>query len=131
MTSGIREQDSRGRHTTTARHMFALPSGAWVIDTPGMREIRLGAVEAGIRTAFADLETLARQCRFGNCSHHGDAGCALESAAAAGTLEARRFNSYLKLQRETARAAQSVVANLFAKQSLQRPLFRVSAPSMS
>jgi ribosome biogenesis GTPase / thiamine phosphate phosphatase len=106
-TGGIRDHDSRGRHTTTSREMFALPCGAWVIDTPGMRELKLGAVEAGVRTAFADIEALAQGCRFRNCNHHGDAGCALEAAIAAGTLDARRLSSYLKLQREAARAVRS------------------------
>jgi ribosome biogenesis GTPase len=106
-TRGIREHDSRGRHTTTSRQMFALPCGAWVIDTPGMREIRLGAVEAGVRTAFSDLEAVAQRCRFRNCNHHGDAGCALEAAVASGGLDPRRLTSYLKLQREAARAARS------------------------
>jgi ribosome biogenesis GTPase / thiamine phosphate phosphatase len=106
-TGGIREHDSRGRHTTTSRQMFALPCGAWVIDTPGMREIRLGAVESGVRTAFSDLEILARQCRFGDCNHQGNAGCALEAAVASGSLDARRLTSYLKLQREAARAVRT------------------------
>lgn len=106
-TGGIREQDGRGRHTTTSRQMFALPGGAWVIDTPGMREIRLGAVEHGVRSAFDDVEALARECRFRNCHHNGDTGCALEAAVAAGRLDARRLSSYLKLQREAARAVRS------------------------
>lgn len=106
-TGGIREHDGRGRHTTTSRQMFALPGGAWVIDTPGMREIKLGAAESGVRAAFSDLEALARQCRFRDCNHRGDAGCALESAVASGALDARRLNSYLKLQREVSRAARS------------------------
>jgi ribosome biogenesis GTPase / thiamine phosphate phosphatase len=106
-TGGIREHDARGRHTTTSRQMFALPCGAWVIDTPGMREIKLGAAESGVRSAFADLEVLARKCRFRNCNHRGDAGCALEAAVVSGSLEARRLNSYLKLQREAERAVRS------------------------
>lgn len=106
-TAGIREDDARGRHTTTSREMFELPCGAWIIDTPGMREIKIGAVESGVRTAFADVEALALQCRFRNCSHQGDAGCALEAAVAAGRLDARRLSSYLKLQREAARAVRT------------------------
>jgi ribosome biogenesis GTPase / thiamine phosphate phosphatase len=106
-TGGIREHDARGRHTTTSRQMLALPCGAWVIDTPGMRELKLGAVEAGVRTAFADLEALAQQCRFRNCNHHGDVDCALQAAIGAGTLDARRLTNYLKLQREAERAVRS------------------------
>jgi ribosome biogenesis GTPase len=107
-TSSIREHDAKGRHTTTSRQMFALPSGAWVIDTPGMRELKLGAVEAAVSAVFDDIETLARDCRFRDCQHRDDAGCALHAAVADGRLEERRLNSYLKLQREAERASQSV-----------------------
>lgn len=106
-TGGIREDDARGRHTTTAREMFALPSGAWVIDTPGMRELRVGAVETGMNAAFDDIERLAAQCRFHDCRHQGDRGCAVEHAIAAGTLDGRRLANYRKLQREAAQAARS------------------------
>ncbi|KRE89109.1 GTPase RsgA [Frateuria sp. Soil773] len=104
-TGGIREDDARGRHTTTSREMFALPSGAWVIDTPGMRELRIGAVEAGVGAVFDDIEAFAAQCRFRDCRHEGDAGCAVERALAEGRLDARRLASYRKLQREAAKAA--------------------------
>jgi ribosome biogenesis GTPase len=107
-TNAIREHDAKGRHTTTARQMFALPSGAWVIDTPGMRELKLGAVEAAVSAVFDDIQTLARSCRFRDCQHRDDAGCALHAAVAAGRLDARRLSSYLKLQREAQRASQSV-----------------------
>lgn len=107
-TGAIREHDAKGRHTTTSRQMFALPSGAWVIDTPGMRELKLGAVEAAVSEVFDDIETLAQNCRFRDCKHGDDAGCALHAAVAAGQLEARRLSSYLKLQREAKRATQSV-----------------------
>lgn len=106
-TGGIREHDSKGRHTTTSREMFALDSGAWVIDTPGMRELKIGAVEAGLRTVFDNIETLATQCRFRDCSHEAEAGCAVLAAIAAGQLDARRLSSYRKLQREAARADMS------------------------
>lgn len=106
-TGGIREDDARGRHTTTAREMFALPSGAWVIDTPGMRGLRVGAVETGMNAAFDDIERLAAQCRFHDCRHQGDRGCAVEHAIAAGTLDGRRLANYRKLQREAAQAARS------------------------
>jgi ribosome biogenesis GTPase / thiamine phosphate phosphatase len=107
-TNTIREHDAKGRHTTTSRQMFALPSGAWVIDTPGMRELKLGAVEAAVSAVFDDIETLAGNCRFRDCQHREDAGCALHEAVAAGRLDARRLSSYLKLQREAERASQSV-----------------------
>ena len=87
--------------------MFALDSGAWVIDTPGMRELKIGAVEAGLRTVFDTIETLAAQCRFRDCKHESEAGCAVLAAIAAGQLDARRLASYHKLQREAALAGMS------------------------
>jgi ribosome biogenesis GTPase / thiamine phosphate phosphatase len=103
-TGGIREDDSKGRHTTTSREMFALDSGAWVIDTPGMRELKVGAVEAGLRTVFDNIETLAEQCRFRDCKHESEAGCAVLAAVASGELDPRRLASYHKLKREAALA---------------------------
>jgi ribosome biogenesis GTPase / thiamine phosphate phosphatase len=107
-TSGIREHDAKGRHTTTSRQMFALPSGAWVIDTPGMRELKLGAMQNAVSAVFDDIATLARECRFRDCRHHDDAGCALHAAVASGRLDARRLESYRKLVREAERASQSI-----------------------
>jgi ribosome biogenesis GTPase len=115
-TGGIREHDAKGRHTTTSRQMFALASGAWVIDTPGMRELKLGAVEAAVSEVFDDIAALARKCRFRDCQHRDDAGCALHAAVASGQLDARRLSSYRKLQREAERAAQTV----HARRALER-----------
>lgn len=107
-TGAIRQDDARGRHTTTAREMFALPGGAWLIDTPGMRELRIGAVAEGLEAAFDDIGALAEGCRFRDCSHAGDAGCAVERAVADGRLEARRLASFRKLEREAADAARTL-----------------------
>lgn len=107
-TATIRESDSKGRHTTTARHLISTPSGAWLIDTPGMRELRVGALTTGLTQTFTDLETLATQCRYRDCSHNTDEGCALQAAVARGHLDARRLTSYLKLAREATRAAQTL-----------------------
>ncbi|TCV93420.1 ribosome biogenesis GTPase [Luteibacter rhizovicinus] len=107
-TGGIREDDARGRHTTTSREMFALPSGAWVIDTPGMRELRVGAVETGMNTVFDDIAAFAARCRFGDCSHEGNAGCAVEQAIAEGQLDARRLVNYRKLLRESTHASNTL-----------------------
>ena len=107
-TAAIREHDAKGRHTTTSRQMFALPSGAWVIDTPGMRELKLGVVAAAVSEVFDDIQELARNCRFRDCRHRNDSGCALHAAVADERLDARRLESYLKLLREAERAAQSV-----------------------
>lgn len=104
---GIREDDARGRHTTTAREMFRLPGGAWVIDTPGMRELRIGAADVGMQTVFEDIESFAAQCQFHDCRHLGDRGCAVEAAVAVGELDARRLANYQKLQREAANAVRS------------------------
>ena len=107
-TAGIREDDARGRHTTTSRQLIAMPGGAWLIDTPGMRELKIGAVERGLEAAFTDLSALARSCRFRDCSHAREQGCALERAVQEGTLDSRRLDNYLKLEREAANAARSL-----------------------
>lgn len=106
-TYGIREDDGKGRHTTTSRHLFALPGGAWVIDTPGMRELRLDAGEGAVNAVFSDVEALAAQCRFRDCSHQGDEGCAVSAAIVRGDLDDRRLASYQKLLREAAHATRS------------------------
>jgi ribosome biogenesis GTPase / thiamine phosphate phosphatase len=108
-TAGIREDDGKGRHTTTSRQMFASHSGAWVIDTPGMRELKVGAIETGMSQVFDDIDALARGCRFRDCAHAGDdEGCAVDAAIAAGRLDSRRLISYLKLRREAQNAARTV-----------------------
>ena len=107
-TAGIRQHDAKGRHTTTSRHMIAMPSGAWLIDTPGMRELKLGAVEAGIRATFDDIALLAQQCKFRDCRHEGEKDCAVTAAIASGLVSERRLANYLKLQREASRATQSL-----------------------
>jgi ribosome biogenesis GTPase len=106
-TAAIREDDSKGRHTTTARNLLHTPQGAWLIDTPGMRELKIGAVSAGLDRAFIEIEELTARCRFRDCQHGNDNGCALHAAVARGHLDVRRLESYLKLKREAARAAQT------------------------
>ncbi len=91
----IREDDSRGRHTTTHRQLFMLPSGAMVIDTPGMRELGLFDANEGIRAGFADVEELFGQCRFNDCRHKTEPGCAVLAALADGSLPRQRWDSYL------------------------------------
>jgi ribosome biogenesis GTPase len=98
----VRESDSRGRHTTTARELFALPGGALLMDTPGLRELQLWDADDGISQTFADIESLAAQCRFGNCHHAGEPGCAVQSAIDAGVLDVARLENWRKLQRELA-----------------------------
>ncbi|KAF7785564.1 ribosome biogenesis GTPase [Pseudoalteromonas rubra] len=101
-TGRIREDDGKGRHTTTHRELVALPSGGLLLDTPGMRELQLGGCDAGISSAFADIEQLSEQCRFSDCQHDQEPGCAVHRAVESGALSQRRLNNYLKLNRENA-----------------------------
>jgi len=96
----IREDDSRGRHTTTHRQLFLLPSGAMVIDTPGMRELGLFESDDGLSAGFADVEALFARCRFNDCRHQSEPGCAVTAALADGTLSRERWESYQNQQRE-------------------------------
>lgn len=101
LTQGIRESDSRGRHTTTHREMFVLPQGAVMIDTPGMRELQLwDDAGGGWSEVFTDIEEFALQCRFGDCRHEREAGCAVQEALRNGELDRKRFDNYRKTQRE-------------------------------
>ena len=100
----IRE-DGRGRHTTTHRQLVPLPEGGLMLDTPGMRELQLWDADSGIEAAFQDLESLAGECRFADCSHGREPGCAVRAALADGTLDVERFESWRKLQRELERLA--------------------------
>jgi ribosome biogenesis GTPase / thiamine phosphate phosphatase len=101
-TREIREEDARGRHTTTHRELILLPSGALVLDTPGMRELGLWDSDDGVSATFADIAALARQCRFNDCAHVREPGCAVREAIGNGELAADRFESFLKLNRELA-----------------------------
>jgi ribosome biogenesis GTPase len=104
-TRQVRLADDKGRHTTTARYLLPAPGGAWLIDTPGMRELKVGTVQAGLARTFVDIDSLAAECRFRDCSHRQEQGCAVRGAIERGHLDARRLASYLKLAREAARAA--------------------------
>ncbi len=101
-TGAIREADDRGRHTTTHRELFRLPSGALLIDTPGMRELGLVADEAALDESFADVTARIPQCKFTDCTHAAEPGCAILAALADRSLSEERWQSYLKLQRELA-----------------------------
>jgi ribosome biogenesis GTPase len=122
VTSDTRKSDGTGKHTTTARQLLPMNGGAWLIDTPGMREFRIGAVEEGVRRVFADVEALAERCRFRDCRHQSDTGCAVTAAVAAGTLDERRLANYQKLQREAARASRT----LREQHELERSFGRLS-----
>ena len=102
-TAPVREEDERGRHTTTARRLHQTDRGFLVLDTPGMRELGLWAIEAFETTAsaaFDDIATLAAECHFRDCRHEGEPGCAVERAVHAGRLDAARLDSYRRLERE-------------------------------
>jgi ribosome biogenesis GTPase len=101
-TSHIREDDARGRHTTTHRELIRLPSGHLILDTPGMRELGLLDADAGLSATFEDVEALAGACRFGDCSHGSEPGYAIRAALAAGELDPGRWKGFVKLQRELA-----------------------------
>ncbi len=113
-TGGIREADSQGRHTTTFKQMFDIPEkivlpdgcvlrgGGRIIDTPGMRNLLMGEEAGGIGTTFEDIEKLAAQCKFSDCRHESEPGCAVKRALKDGTLEQRHWKMYLNLQREEA-----------------------------
>jgi ribosome biogenesis GTPase / thiamine phosphate phosphatase len=96
----VRANDSRGRHTTTTRELFALSGGALLIDTPGLRELQLWDAEEGLAQAFADINLLAGQCRFNDCRHETEPGCAVQAAVQAGTLDLARLENHRKLLRE-------------------------------
>ncbi|MCC6488365.1 MAG: ribosome small subunit-dependent GTPase A [Candidatus Hydrogenedentes bacterium] len=99
-TSAVREDDSRGRHTTTHRELFVSPGGGMVIDTPGMRELQLLADEDSLERAFDDVAQLAAACRFRDCTHESEPGCAVRAAVEDGSLAPDRWESFLKLRRE-------------------------------
>jgi ribosome biogenesis GTPase / thiamine phosphate phosphatase len=97
-----RESDGKGRHTTTSRQLFRLRCGALVVDTPGLRELALWDADRGIETAFADIENIALQCRFRDCRHESEPGCAVRAALAEGALDQARLENRKKLEREQA-----------------------------
>jgi ribosome biogenesis GTPase len=99
-TQEVREDDSRGRHTTSHRQLVLLPEGGLIVDTPGMRELQLW--EGAEEDAFADVATLADRCTFRDCRHISEPGCAVRKAVDDGELDAQRYQSFLKLGRELA-----------------------------
>lgn len=96
-TGGIREHDAKGRHTTTARSLHAIAGGGWVIDTPGMRTLHVSGATEGIATLFAEITELAHSCRFRDCTHAHEPGCAVQAAVADGTVNPERLTRWRKL----------------------------------
>lgn len=101
-TQDIRASDDKGRHTTTGRQLYILPSGCAVLDTPGMREIQLTDVSSGLEETFADLHALQQNCRFNDCAHNTEPGCAVQAAIASGDVDVPRLQRWLKLVAEDA-----------------------------
>lgn len=100
MTQTVRLDDSHGRHTTTHRQLFQLPNGAWLMDTPGLRELQVWGDATHLSDTFADIADLAIACRFRDCTHQHEPGCAVQAAVAEGSLAPRRLANYQKLQKE-------------------------------
>ena len=103
-TSGIREDDGKGRHTTTYRHLFVLDNGVTIIDTPGMREIAVCGIDEGIDDTFSDITELFSQCRFSNCRHDTEPNCAVKKALETGKLSEKRWRLYQRLYDENFKA---------------------------
>jgi ribosome biogenesis GTPase len=117
-TNAVRDDDQRGRHTTTMRELIVTPSGALLIDSPGMRSVGMWEIEEGLDDAFADVERFAEQCRFSDCTHGVEPGCAVRAAIASGELAAQRLESRDKLARESAAYARR--ADPLARQDERR-----------
>jgi len=107
-TNPVRDDDQRGRHTTTARSMHRLPQGGWLIDTPGMRELQLVDLGDALDDVFGDVTELARQCRFSDCEHGAEPGCAVQAAIEAGRLDAARLKRFRKLHAENRRNTETI-----------------------
>jgi ribosome biogenesis GTPase len=101
-TQDIRDDDSKGRHTTTDRYLLRLPGGGLIIDTPGMREVQLWDASTGVQETFDDIDAIALQCKFTNCRHENEKGCAIREALKTGAIDQARLESFIKLRRETA-----------------------------
>lgn len=107
-TGSIREEDAKGRHTTTARSVHFLPEGGLLIDSPGIRELQLSDCEAGVSSLFEDIETLAQSCRYKDCRHLSEAGCVVKTAVNLGDLSSRRLANYQKLMAEQERNSETI-----------------------
>lgn len=107
-TAAIRDDDSKGRHTTTARSLYFTHEGGLILDCPGMRELQLTDCEEGVRAVFSDIELIAKHCKFKNCQHQSEPNCAVLVALEAGELEPRRLSNYQKMLKEQARNAMTL-----------------------
>ncbi|MFF7231473.1 ribosome small subunit-dependent GTPase A [Streptomyces sioyaensis] len=115
LVQAIRDRDGKGRHTTTTRDLRPLPGGGVLIDTPGLRGVGMWDAHTGLARTFSDVEELAEECRFHDCAHRGEPGCAVQEAVDSGELSVRRLESYRKLQRENQRIVAKTDARLRAE----------------
>jgi ribosome biogenesis GTPase len=122
----VRAGDSRGRHTTTHRELFRLPGGGLLIDTPGLRAIDVSGAGEGVATTFEDIEALAGDCRFGDCRHASEPGCAVLAAVEDGRLEAGRLEAHRQLERESAHVARASDPNARAAERRRHRVIHTS-----
>ena len=126
-TGEIRETDAKGRHTTTGRSLHLMPGGGLLLDSPGLRELQLSDCEGGVASLFDEIETVARFCRFSDCRHQGETGCAVAVAITQGRLESRRLENYLKLRSEQERTERTLVEKRRRERNFGRMSKRVLA----
>ncbi len=126
-TGGIREDDKKGRHTTSHRALYRLPGGGLLIDVPGMRELKVADVDSGLATVFDDIEALSAKCRFTDCRHETEPGCAVRKAVESGEVSERRLRNYRQLIRENERNT----ASLAEKRSQGRAFAKVVKEAMA
>jgi len=129
LTQGIREDDAKGRHTTTSRSLHPTGGGGWVIDTPGMRALRLHEKQAGVETVFADIQALAATCKFNNCSHETEPGCAVTTAIQNGDLAAERLDRWRKLLAEDNRNTETIAQSRRRSRDFTKMVNRTQAES--
>lgn len=126
-TSEIREDDKKGRHTTSYRALHRLPGGGLLIDVPGMRELRVAEVDEALATVFDDVEAMASKCKFANCRHESEPGCAVRDAVEKGDIEARRLRNYVKLLHENERNSASLAEKRSQERAFSKTIKHVKA----
>ena len=130
-TQGIREDDAKGRHTTTARGLYPVGENRWLIDTPGMRELGLTDAGSGVEAVFADLVALAGACKFSDCGHEDEPGCAVQGAIASGDLDPDRLKRWQKLEREERWNNETIAEQRKRNKERGRYIKRVSSERMA
>ena len=121
LATGEVARDGSGRHTTTRRELILVPGGGLVVDNPGMRELHLWLADEGLEDAFEDIVELAAHCRFSDCRHEGEPGCAVAEAITAGTLDPERLASYRELERELAELEERLARRERSRARRRRP----------